>query len=225
MRRFAITDIHGCRRTFEALLNKIILTPDDELYLLGDYIDRGPDSKGVLDLIIGMQQVGFSIFCLRGNHEQMFLDLANTPPDRPFSIYQGLVETLNSYGCRHPAEITQDHLAFLDSLPHYFEVEDYILVHGGLNFNAPDPLSDQQAMLWERNWHAKINKAWLKNRIILHGHTPTPAHEIEAMFEQLEQTAALNLDSGCVFNVRGLGRMTAFDMTNRQLIFQKNVEN
>jgi serine/threonine protein phosphatase 1 len=48
MRRFAISDIHGCARTFGALLNKINLSPVDELFLLGDFIDRGPDSKGVL---------------------------------------------------------------------------------------------------------------------------------------------------------------------------------
>ena len=70
MRRFAISDIHGCARTFEALLDRIAFTSQDELYLLGDYIDRGGDSKGVLDLIFRFQKEGYAVQCLLGNHEQ-----------------------------------------------------------------------------------------------------------------------------------------------------------
>ncbi|MEO0876095.1 MAG: metallophosphoesterase, partial [Bacteroidota bacterium] len=66
MRKFAISDIHGCLKTFEALLDQIQFTTQDELYLLGDYIDRGPDSKGVIDLIWKMQADGYQVKCLRG---------------------------------------------------------------------------------------------------------------------------------------------------------------
>ena len=70
MHRFAISDIHGCAKTFEALLDRIALSTQGELYLLGDYLDRGPDSKGVLDLIFRLQREGYAVHCLRGNHEQ-----------------------------------------------------------------------------------------------------------------------------------------------------------
>lgn len=74
MKKYAITDIHGCNKTFQALLDKIAFTTADALYLLGDYIDRGPDSKGVFDTIFNLQETGHSVHCLRGNHEAMFLD-------------------------------------------------------------------------------------------------------------------------------------------------------
>lgn len=73
-RTFAIADIHGCYSTFCALLDQIMLTREDELYLLGDYIDRGPDSKKVVDLIIQLQADGFAVKPIMGNHEQMLLD-------------------------------------------------------------------------------------------------------------------------------------------------------
>ncbi len=76
-RIFAIGDIHGCRKTFEKLLkDKIQLTKEDEIYCIGDYIDRGDDSKGVIDLIINLRTDGYKIKILRGNHEQMMLEAA-----------------------------------------------------------------------------------------------------------------------------------------------------
>jgi serine/threonine protein phosphatase 1 len=68
---WAISNIHGCYHTFKALLEKIGLCKEDELYLLGDYIDRGPGSKEVLDLILKLKSENFNIQCLLGNHEIM----------------------------------------------------------------------------------------------------------------------------------------------------------
>ena len=74
MRRFAISDIHGCIKTFKTLVDRIEFSKEDTLYLLGDYIDRGPDSKGVIDHIWKIQEEGYRVHCLRGNHEQMLLE-------------------------------------------------------------------------------------------------------------------------------------------------------
>jgi len=76
MRQFAIADIHGHLKTFKALLREINFTVFDELFLLGDFIDRGPDSKGVIDYIEELKQTGYTVYCLRGNHEQLCLDAA-----------------------------------------------------------------------------------------------------------------------------------------------------
>jgi serine/threonine protein phosphatase 1 len=70
-RILAISDIHGNNKTFLDLLDKIALTKDDELYLLGDYIDRGPDSKGVIDTIWKLMDDNYRVFCIKGNHEEM----------------------------------------------------------------------------------------------------------------------------------------------------------
>jgi serine/threonine protein phosphatase 1 len=74
-RVFAIGDIHGCNDAFHQMLfTEIKVSKDDEIYCIGDYIDRGPDSKGVVDTIISLQRSGFRIHTLRGNHEQMMID-------------------------------------------------------------------------------------------------------------------------------------------------------
>ncbi len=77
-RIFAIGDIHGCVRTFYNLMDKIQIQKSDTIYLIGDYIDRGPDSKGVIDLILELRQKDYSIRTLRGNHEQMMMDSAKS---------------------------------------------------------------------------------------------------------------------------------------------------
>ena len=74
-RIFAIGDIHGCSNTFKRLLlDKIKIRKSDIIYCLGDYIDRGIDSKGVIDFILELRAEGYTIYTLRGNHEQMMLD-------------------------------------------------------------------------------------------------------------------------------------------------------
>ena len=73
MRQFVIGDVHGCKATLVALLEKINAQWDDEIYFLGDYIDRGRDSKGVLDTIFTLIEVGYKVTCLTGNHEAMLL--------------------------------------------------------------------------------------------------------------------------------------------------------
>ena len=73
MKRYAISDIHGCYQTFIDLLAQLNLTKEDELYLLGDLIDRGPNSKGVIDHVMQMQEDGYKVTVLMGNHEYMFL--------------------------------------------------------------------------------------------------------------------------------------------------------
>ena len=73
-RKILIGDIHGCLATFKALLEQInIHRETDKLFLPGDYVDRGPDSKGVIDEIISLQQTGYAVLPIRGNHEQMLI--------------------------------------------------------------------------------------------------------------------------------------------------------
>ena len=138
MRKFAISDIHGCLQTFEALLQQIQFSTKDELYLLGDYIDRGPDSKGVIDLIWKMQEDGYQIQCLRGNHEQMLLNIINTPYH---PLDRGDEQLLASFGVHHAQNIPKPYLDWCAQLPYHFEVDNYILVHAGLNFGSTDPKS------------------------------------------------------------------------------------
>ncbi|MFN7115670.1 MAG: metallophosphoesterase family protein [Saprospiraceae bacterium] len=228
MRKIAISDIHGCNATFQRLLEQLSLSQDDELYFLGDYIDRGPDSKGVIDIILDLQQSGNVVRCLLGNHEQMMKDALADVDEEDFKIWliNGGDETLRSYMVNGKPRIPDHHYDFFDNLELYCEVDEYIMVHAGLNFEMPLPLTDEFSMLWIRDWYPDLNRHWLGERIIVHGHTPMPKVDIENQFTHLEKFPVLNIDGGCVHKGkrRGVGYLVAFDLTNRELYFQENME-
>ena len=226
MRKFAISDIHGCARTFDALLEKIQFTTADKLYLLGDYIDRGNDSKGVIDDIWQLQDEGYQVKCLRGNHEQLMLDSKIDRDSAYIWMANGGDKALDSFGGIILDEIPPKYFTWMENLPYSFEVDNFILVHAGFKFDMPDPLMEKHAMIWQRNWYQRINYDWLQDRIIVHGHTPMASHKIEKGFAKIQETQYLDIDAGCVFKNRilGGGKLCAFDMTNMELVFQENIE-
>jgi len=224
MRRFAISDIHGCLKSFEALLKHIIFTKKDELYILGDYIDRGPDSKGVIDKIWSLQESGHTVHCLRGNHEQMLLDGLDNDVHFMSWVRNGGGTTLGSFGVNHSLLIPQKYKKWIRDLPYYLEVDKYILVHAGLDFYLENPLEGLHNMLWIRGWYDTIGRNWLDGRIVIHGHTPMHKTDIKKAGDTLVLIPALDVDAGCVFKNRGYGHLCAYDMTNEVLYFQENVE-
>ena len=180
MRKLAISDIHGCKKSFEALLDRIAFSKGDLLYLLGDYVDRGPDSKGVIDLIWELQRDGYQLECLRGNHEELVLRAASGN----FTFLEKWLktdgkDTMDSFGVSQCADIPQEYIRWMDALPYYLEVDNYLLVHSGLDFRLEDPLSDTMEMCWLRDWYHTIRYDWLKDRIIIHGHTPLDVETID----------------------------------------------
>ena len=99
--------------------------------------------------------------------------------DAPTSLSQkrtwldnGGKETLLSFNAFDLGMIPEKYFNFLENLPHYIEVDNYILVHAGFKFIMPDPFNEVHSMLWQRNWYDDINYDWLGERIIVHGHTP-----------------------------------------------------
>lgn len=231
MRELAISDIHGCNQTFEALLDQIAFSKSDVLYLLGDYVDRGPDSKGVIDRIWALQNDGYRIECLKGNHEELVLRAAsgNFTYLEKWLKTDGKDTTL-SFGVETCAEIPQKYLDWMEALPYFLEVENYLLVHAGLDFSLEDPLSDTSEMCWLRNWHHGIRYNWLGERIILHGHTPITRDRLGFQHVNLQGMQYLGIDAGCVYGdprhwkMDGLGHLCAFDMTNLGLYFQEYVD-
>ena len=225
MRKIAISDIHGCLKSFKSLLYKIIFTKNDELYLLGDYIDRGPDSKGVIDYIWQLQYEGYFIHCLRGNHEQMLLDSFGGGDELELWQNHGGNDTLRSFGVETVENIPEEYLKWIDDLPYFVELDEYILVHAGLDFNLPKPLDGLNSMMWIRNWYHKIDKDWLGDRIIVHGHTPTSAVAIRENLNKITEKSTMIIDGGCVYDQMGLGYLFAFDLENRKLFGQHNIDN
>lgn len=228
MRKFAISDIHGCNRTFKETLQKIGLNKDDQLFLLGDYIDRGPDSKGVIDTILDLQDKGYQVHCLRGNHEQMLLDawLKNDFNYTRRWLIHGGAQTVESFGGFGIEKIGKKYRDFFNGLEHSIISDKHILVHAGLNFDTPeDPLSMEHSMLWIRNWYHQISYGWLGDQYIIHGHTPLSMKEINQMHCNYELDRILDIDAGCCYkNVRGLGYLCVVELNNQHIFFQKNIE-
>ena len=220
MRRFAISDIHGCAKTFKKLLRRINLTQEDVLYLLGDYIDRGPDSRGVIDHILDLQKEGYQVHCLRGNHEHYLLEsYEETRFDCDIPK-----ETMLSFEVNSVKLIPDVYIDWMNALPYYFELEDYILVHAGLNFRSAFPLEDEAEMIWIRHWYDDIDKEVLGDKIVVHGHTPTRQLEIKRSIRQLDEIPAIDIDAGCVFESFGLGNLCALNLDTKQLIFEANID-
>ena len=222
MKKYAISDIHGCNRTFLALLDQLAFSKADELYLLGDYVNRGPDSKGVIDTIWRLQKEGYPIECLMGNHESMMFR------NYDMEISTGLPQPSGSLLVEQQLrDLPEPYIQWMRTLPYYREIPGYILVHAGLNFGLEDPFFNKESLIWIRDWHNQIRHDWLGDRTIIHGHTPRMRFQIEWMLDHLDSHQVLDIDCGCAITSTaedGFGQLCAFDLSNRRLFFQKNVE-
>jgi serine/threonine protein phosphatase 1 len=221
MSRYAISDIHGCLKTFQYMLEQELkLQPSDSLYLLGDYIDRGPDSKGVLDYIMGLQEQGFQVHCLLGNHEDMLLRALADKEAEVLWLLNGGERTLRSFQVTSAKHIPEKYIQFIKGTDYYFEVDDYLLVHAGFNFEEEDFLTDVEAMLWIRDF--EVDKEALGNRRIIHGHTPRALDAIAKAFRE-PVADVLDIDGGCVFT-KQLGYLIALNLDTLEVHALRNRE-
>lgn len=173
---FAVGDIHGHVRKLRELLAEIPLDlSQDFLIFLGDYIDRGPASRQVVDTIIELAWQSDRVICLRGNHEQMFLDFLSGA-DPLLYLFNGGRRTLESYGYeedpdgRYRVYVPYKHLDFLRSLPYLVETDEYIFVHAGLRPGVPLAEQTEEDLLWIR--HEFIYAPCELGKKVIFGHTP-----------------------------------------------------
>jgi serine/threonine protein phosphatase 1 len=223
-KRFVIGDVHGCYYTLKALIeNQLQPSRHDHVYLLGDSIDRGPYSKTVLDYCLQLDQAGYRITMLRGNHEQMLLDALQDK--RIMEIWltrNGGWATLQSFHAHTIYDIPDHYIELISKMPYYVELQDFILVHASLNLALENPFSDIYSMLWARETPMYPEK--IHFRRIVHGHTPLPLEEIRKKIENYSFT--INLDGGCVLaNIKGYGNLCALELNFQQLFVQHNSEN
>ena len=219
MSRFlAVGDIHGCAKTFKhLLLTKFQLRKSDVVVCLGDYIDRGPDSKGVVDFILELRNAGYTIHTLRGNHEQLMMDsVGGDGFMKQRWIDNGGDKTLQSFGVGSYGELDDAYKTFFESTPYYLVHENFIFVHAGLNLRIENPFEDKHAMLWIRGFEAN---EFLDRRILVHGHTPI---KIEGLLAQLPSNI-IDIDGGCVYSkVEGYGNLVGYDVTEQEFILIRN---
>ncbi len=175
MRLLAIGDIHGCRTALDTLLDLVEPQPEDQIITLGDYVDRGPDSCGVLDRLIDLHASG-RLVALRGNHDVMMLEIRRSGVDPMWLSYGGNT-TLRSYGIDDKDEIDpefvlamipEQHWQFLEDLLPYYETEKHIFVHANLYPDHPLEEQPDYMLYWER---LDEPCAHVSGKIMICGHT------------------------------------------------------
>lgn len=169
MRTLAIGDIHGCLKSLTTLADYVGFCPTgDTIVTLGDYIDRGPDSKGVIDYLIELRKT-HQLITLKGNHEAMILDSRHYYDDLMNWLLNGGIETLTSFNAVEFEDVPQTYWDFLQSLETYHETEAHILVHAGLTPDLPLKEQPEQTMLWLRFNETEPHQS---GKTVICGHTP-----------------------------------------------------
>lgn len=186
---WAVGDVHGCTALYRQAEARILAESDlpVTIVLLGDVIDRGPDSRGMLDLLLDQPPAGVTRLCLMGNHEDMALRFLSNPAGSRGWLAYGGRETLLSYGIAAPDDavpadlrdrwreaLPAVHMTYLTGLPHGMTAGRYVLTHAGTDAEVPLPRQSRPALIWHR--HAEIGDlippADLGDRIVVHGHVP-----------------------------------------------------
>jgi serine/threonine protein phosphatase 1 len=219
MTRYAVGDIHGGAKTFSALLERLTLQHGDRLYLLGDYIDRGPDSRGVLDIILQLQESGYDVRPVRGNHDDMLLQTVNGyHDDYSWCWMKGWgTETLKSFGVTNPEELPDRYLQLLEQMPYVWVEKELVFVHAGLNMDTADPLKDSSplSMTWEGTEYVDSEK--LGGRKLVTGHNARPLPEIEMSLKSNH----IMLDNGAFnYTQPGYGNLVALNLETMKMILQ-----
>jgi serine/threonine protein phosphatase 1 len=198
-RTIAIGDIHGCAAALAAILAAIKPAKQDTLVFLGDYVDRGPDSRGVIEQILELQD-RCRVVPLLGNHEVMLLDALENGTDGANWLPYGGAETLVSYDGAI-FNIPPSHREFLRNLKLYYETDTYFFVHA--NYIADIPLAEQPdyALLWE-HLLAALPPRHESGKTAIVGHTAQRSGEI------MDLDHVVCIDTYC----HGGGWLTALDV-------------
>ena len=229
-----IPDIHGCAKTLKVLLEyQLKATKNDHLYFLGDYIDRGPDGKGVIDYLMHLQQEEYNVHFLKGNHEDMCVKAFEADKKKKLfggkHIEQkeweavGAKKTLESFRVKHPREIPQLYIDWMNACLPYIELDEYIIVHAGMNFKIDNPFEDERSMMWTRKFQVDFNKSHGKK--IIHGHIPVDYSFMTLVIENNDAYDFIALDNGVfVTDKPGMGNLMAFNPVTKQLMAQSNMD-
>ncbi|MBN1142195.1 MAG: serine/threonine protein phosphatase [Deltaproteobacteria bacterium] len=187
-RLIAVGDIHGCLDSLRRLMAKIRPNASDRLVFLGDYVDRGPDSRGVIEFLIDFKNRFPRTVFLKGNHEAMFIDFLSGKNRDLFLLNNGAA-TLRQYDTGGELHIPASHWEFLSGLPLYHRCEDFIFVHAGLRPGVPLERQQEQDLLWIRGDFLYSDYDW--GGVVVFGHTP--------LDRVLQDGNKLGLDTGAVY--------------------------
>jgi serine/threonine protein phosphatase 1 len=226
IRVYVIGDVHGRADLLESLLARVDQDLerhpiDDPLQVfLGDYIDRGPYSRDVIDLLISRRR-RWPTVCLKGNHEAMALRVLEDSMVLQRWLQLGGGDTMASYGVTPPTSVDsgnaetlvhtlrtampEDHKKFLRGLPLSLTCGDFFLSHAGARPGVPLPLQRERDLLWIRDEF--LQYAGYLGKVVIHGHTPVGSPEIFSN--------RINLDTGAY----ATGRLTCLILEADQVDF------
>ncbi|MCX7593970.1 MAG: serine/threonine protein phosphatase [Fischerella sp.] len=216
-RRIVIGDVHGHYEGLMRLLEVIAPRSDDQVYFLGDLIDRGPQSAQVVNFVKES-----SYQCLLGNHEQMLLNvLTKRIPTQTIQswLYSGGQATVASY---QEATIPHDHLEWLNNLPAYIDLGDVWLVHAGVDPSIPLTQQTANQFCWVRDEFHSIEQPYFTDKLIIIGHTITFTLPGVYPGKLAQGQGWLDIDTGA-YHPRS-GWLTGLDITNG-IVYQVNVIN
>jgi serine/threonine protein phosphatase 1 len=191
-RTIAIGDIHGCSAALATLLHDIRPGPDDTLVALGDYVNRGPDSPGVLDLLVDLEG-RCRLIPLLGNHEEMLLSALR------HSLQAGCVASADEV-------LPPRHLAFLQSCRPYHETDTHLFAHAGYDPDLPMDRQTGEALRW-RFLDAGSARPHCSGKVAVVGHTLQESGDV------LDLGFLVCIDTGC----HAGGWLTAVEVNTRQL--------
>lgn len=204
-RILAIGDIHGCLHALDSLLELVAPRDEDTLVFLGDYIDRGPDSRGVIGRLIALSKRP-NFIALRGNHDEWMLRARESPRWLHSWLDWGVggQETLDSYGAQTWDDIPQEHWKFLEGTRYFYETDHFLFAHAGIEGDLAMEDQSEQILLWLR-----VNETapHFSGKTFICGHT--------------SQKNGVPLDLGhaiCIDTfAHGGGWLSALDCVSRQL--------
>jgi len=200
-RVIAVGDVHGCLAAFDAVLAAMDLEPSDSLILLGDFVDRGPDSAGVIDRLIELRERCF-LFAIQGNHDELMLEVVEESTWKlgHWFMYGG-EQTMRSYGTDKVSDIPKEHVEFLRSCVPFCETEHHFFTHA--NYLEDKPLAKTPGMIlrWE-SLQARMPGRHQSGKMAVLGHTAQKDGQI------LYSGYLLCLDTYCY----GTGHLTAFEV-------------
>jgi serine/threonine protein phosphatase 1 len=222
LRVYAVGDVHGCADKLDqlhALIGHDALRapePRKVIVYLGDYVDRGPDSRGVLARLLAPAPPGCERIFLKGNHEVMFqaaVASKATPEVVRFWLDNGGAETLASYGAdaampgRWSAAVPAEQRAFLKSLRTAWSAGGYLFAHAGIRPGVAPDAQDEDDLLWIREPFLSWNSDADPPGVVVHGHTPTRAPVV--------MDHRIGIDTGAVYG----GKLTAVALWGDRLAF------
>jgi len=207
-RLFAVGDVHGCSTALKTLIETIAPGPDDTLVFLGDVIDYGPDTRGVIEQLIGLSNQ-CRVILIQGNHEEMlFKAVVNRDDRRYWESCGGVTTRRNHPECGDDELILPKHLAFLrERCLDYFETDRFLFLHANYYPNRPMPEQSGHTLRWEPVDPHRMARHYSGKTAIV-GHTTRTDGEV------LDLGFLIMIDTGAAMG----GWLTALEIYSGEII-------